>query len=515
MLHDVCGPTMRRSAGLLVLLRVVATAPASSHAPAVPTPLAAPPPPSPSALAGDGGLQQLHLNAGIRGLRMLSADTGSGSDDAGSGSSDPGSGLEGDFASGELQPRAPPSLPPPGLPPGAPPPAQPPPDQPPPLVPPPYLPPPEVPPAAPPTPALPPLPPALPPPVTTHQVVTLLTVAGTVEDYDANVTASLAATFAAQANVSVERVSVSVSAASVLLTVAISTASADESGAVESALASALSSAAAASSLLGVTVETLPVVATYSVGSCLPGTLDLTGDASDCVPCPPGYACAYNTTRADLEGARCPRGFYCPGGGATPTAAPDGHHAPSPGLSAAVPCAPGTYARANASIGTSACWACPSGYECAGVATPTPTPCGPGTYRDAASGHPLCADCAIGFYSGATAATSAATCVACGAGLTSVAGATYSGMCVVDPRRARTVNASPGAAIVFVLLGAFVGGAALLILWAALPHVSGVGASVEWAGWRGSAARAAAARAAAERAAAERAGAAHQTQQRV
>ena len=392
--------------------------------------------------------------------RMLSesevtGDAGSG--DAGSG--DTGSGALGDLGSGAdgpVSPPLPPTLPPPTLPPVPP------------------TSPPSLPPLSPPQPpSHPPSPQAPPSAPVTHEVLTFLTVAGSVDDFDENATSALASTFAAEANVSDDRVTVTVSSASVLLTVAIATSSEEQSSTITSALSTALADASSASAFLasavpGIFVEAAPVVAAYSVDGCRPGLLDL--GSVQCVSCPPGYACGYNTTLGTLAAAVCPAGFYCPAGSSTPTPPASGQHAPSSGLALPIPCSPGTYSAVSSSLGTQSCSACPAGHSCAAAGTAAPLQCPAGTYGDPAAGSVACTPCAIGTFSAAVAATSAATCEACGGGLTSAAGSASPSMCVTDPLQAEAEAASGTAAIVFIALGMLLGGAALLLVWSCLPR---------------------------------------------
>lgn len=184
-----------------------------------------------------------------------------------------------------------------------------------------------------------------------------------------------------------------------------------------------------------------------------------------CVPCPPGYACAFNTTLSTLAAARCSAGFYCPPGATSPIGAPVGHYVGEHGSTGATPCAPGMYADA---IGATACTSCPAGHECPLAATIMPVSCAAGTYRDAASGSVRCDACAANSYFDGTGGTSSSVCVACEAGKVSAPGSSSAAACLPAGCEAKT--ASAGAAVVFVLVGALVGAGAMVLVWAIVPR---------------------------------------------
>ena len=289
--------------------------------------------------------------------------------------------------------------------------------------------------------------------------------AGAVEDYNAT---DLQETFAAEAGVNRGAVSVVITPASVLITVSIATSSAADSDVILGRLSSGLlANATAASAALGITVEIAPVIGIYSLAACRPGTFDA-GHAT-CVGCPAGYACAYNTSIADLHSALCPVGFYCPLGTATPIAPPSGQQSSTWGQAYPTPCAPGTYSVVNATGGTPACTACPSGYECAAMGTSVPTPCPSGFYRDMSSGAVRCESCAVGSFWEGVGGASPSVCVSCAEGTTSMPGSASSSACV--PVQSATCADSPSstAAVVIALLGALLGAAGMLLLWAIVP----------------------------------------------
>ena len=159
--------------------------------------------------------------------------------------------------------------------------------------------------------------------------------------------------------------SVTVEAASVLITAVIEAESEGAADNITSDLSTALASTSAASGLLGIAVESTPAVVISQLGGCQPGYLGIAPPwGENCVPCPAGYACAFNATLGWLSSYVCPEGFFCPPGNASaPLPAPAGHAAPGEGNTVAIPCAPGYYAPYSAS-GTAACLTCPPGHEC-------------------------------------------------------------------------------------------------------------------------------------------------------
>ena len=97
-----------------------------------------------------------------------------------------------------------------------------------------------------------------------------LTAAGTVDDYSDAKKASIASTLAAEAGVSVDVVSVSVEAASVIVTARIQATDETQSTSIATALSARLSSADAATSFLGIQVEsTLNLTSTLTFALAL------------------------------------------------------------------------------------------------------------------------------------------------------------------------------------------------------------------------------------------------------
>lgn len=94
--------------------------------------------------------------------------------------------------------------------------------------------------------------------LTTHQVQISLTAAGNVDDYDANVRESLAQRFAELSQVDAEDVTISIEPASVRILASIQVEDASSGVALKSSLASQLSSVAASSTLLAISVESTP-----------------------------------------------------------------------------------------------------------------------------------------------------------------------------------------------------------------------------------------------------------------
>ena len=125
--------------------------------------------------------------------------------------------------------------------------------------------------------------------------------------------------------------------------------------------------------------------------NCPPGTYNpFTGmkALSDCIPCPPHYACpSYGMTSVS---SLCSAGFWCYSEASTtsPTTEVSEKYGPCPagyycayGSSAPRPCGPGTYNPDTLQISVSACLACPSGSYCEGFARTTPSGnCEPGFY---------------------------------------------------------------------------------------------------------------------------------------
>ena len=95
-----------------------------------------------------------------------------------------------------------------------------------------------------------------------HRVTISIRAAGNVEDYDAVTRLFIASTLAAVALVTVDEVELSVASASVQIDAVLTVPNATASQSAATALGSALSSPALASSLLNITVELTPVVET-------------------------------------------------------------------------------------------------------------------------------------------------------------------------------------------------------------------------------------------------------------
>jgi len=99
----------------------------------------------------------------------------------------------------------------------------------------------------------------IPPPGQTYEYVVtfIFTAAGAVSDYDETAKANIAANFAAQSGVTADRVIVIIVSASVQITVDVIADNSDKASDVMNALASSFTSAAALSTLAGVSVETI------------------------------------------------------------------------------------------------------------------------------------------------------------------------------------------------------------------------------------------------------------------
>ena len=111
---------------------------------------------------------------------------------------------------------------------------------------------------------------------------------------------------------------------------------------------------------------------------CQSGELDLGG--LNCVTCPPGYACGFNTTLAMLSSAKCISGSFCPAGSATPTSAPAGSFVPGGGYAVALPCAQGSY---TSYTGASTCTVCPNGQTTTDAGAASAAECMPLTCSEA------------------------------------------------------------------------------------------------------------------------------------
>ena len=295
-------------------------------------------------------------------------------------------------------------------------------------------------------------------------------------DYDASAITSLRQAFATAAAVDLADVTVSVAAASVLITATIAVEGESASSSVASSLSSALSSASAATSVLGITVEQAPTVAAAQLGGCAPGYLGLAPPWGDvCVSCPAGYACGFNTTVETLAAGLCPSGFYCPMGNASaPLAAPAGYESSGTGFAQAVPCAPGTYAAFNGA-GTTACLPCPAGHECHEAATASPSACAAGTYHDAigaASGQ-RCVSCPANTYRATTGGTSAAQCTACPAGEIGPIGSIEEAACYPNPLLDAQCSSRGTTAIALVGCGVLLGAGLAMCGWAVMPMLTG------------------------------------------
>ena len=272
---------------------------------------------------------------------------------------------------------------------------------------------------------------------------------------------------------SVADVRVTIAPASVLITATIAVDGDAASSAVVSSLGSALASAAAATSLLGITVEEAPSVIAEQLGGCAPGLLGLAPPWGDvCVPCPAGYACAFNTTVDTLATSVCPIGFFCPQGNASaPLPAPAGHASAGAGYALAVPCAPGTYAPFE-STGTGECLPCPAGSECHGRAMAAPSTCAAGTYHDAsgAASGARCAPCPASTYRDTTGGTSLASCTACLSTEVGPEGSVEAAACFPDPSQRAQCPAEGVAAAIFIGIGTLLGAGIASCGWAMLPH---------------------------------------------
>ena len=111
-------------------------------------------------------------------------------------------------------------------------------------------------------PAIPPPPPTLPPPLPppTPPVVLTLTVSGSISDYSD--TSRLQQNIATAAGVDKSQVTISLAAASVIITATIAVPASTTAAAVQTSLFSTLGTAAAASAALDITVESDPAIAT-------------------------------------------------------------------------------------------------------------------------------------------------------------------------------------------------------------------------------------------------------------
>ena len=90
----------------------------------------------------------------------------------------------------------------------------------------------------------------------------------------------------------------------------------------------------------------------------------------------------YVSSQGESACDTCPAGFYCAGGNNTAvfTPCPTGHYC-SPGLGAPLPCPEGTYMPIERSQLVSECLPCPTGQYCQGTGNPAPTnPCDPGYF---------------------------------------------------------------------------------------------------------------------------------------
>jgi len=134
-----------------------------------------------------------------------------------------------------------------------------------------------------------PNPPPPPPPV-----VLSMTASGSVSDYSD--TTALAASIASLAGVDASLVTIEVTAGSVVITATIATPATTTATAVESSLTSALSTAAAASTALGITVEDVPTVVVAAPPSAPPSPVLPPPSPSPTLPPPGGPSGGKNTT---------------------------------------------------------------------------------------------------------------------------------------------------------------------------------------------------------------------------
>ena len=154
---------------------------------------------------------------------------------------------------------------------------------------------------------------------------------------------------------------------------------------------------------------------------CAPGTfcligvktnVSVPGNLATPQPCAEGTYC-WEATGSQFGTAPCEPGTVCPTGSSAPLAAPMGHYAKRRGMSAGIPCLPGTYAANN---GTIECRKCPAGYQCGGDGVIFPKKCPPGTYREATDGI-ACMLCPEGMWSREYGISSRDLCEPCPAGV--------------------------------------------------------------------------------------------------
>ena len=110
-----------------------------------------------------------------------------------------------------------------------------------------------------PLPAAPPFPP--PPPPSTETVVLTIQASGSVSDYSDADRSALKSSIAANAGVKASLVSITVEAASVIITATVAVPASTTATAVQASLSSSFGTAAAASTALGITVESVPTIA--------------------------------------------------------------------------------------------------------------------------------------------------------------------------------------------------------------------------------------------------------------
>lgn len=100
--------------------------------------------------------------------------------------------------------------------------------------------------------------------------------------------------------------------------------------------------------------------------------------------CNAGYYCNMSDIKPDPSSQKCPPGYYCPEGSATP-----------------LPCKSGTMSNTEGNIQESDCSDCTAGYFCAGTANTNYTgPCAPGYYCPPGQqvSEPVEYNCTLGYH---------------------------------------------------------------------------------------------------------------------
>ncbi|XP_058655214.1 SCO-spondin isoform X4 [Onychostoma macrolepis] len=137
---------------------------------------------------------------------------------------------------------------------------------------------------------------------------------------------------------------------------------------------------------------------------------------SDCVPCPPGFACSSRGLSSPSH--VCQMGYYCPQGQNSSHPAhficSPGHMCP-PGSPAQIPCPIGTYQNLQGQV---ECSVCPAGYFCAGSDTVTggtsiPVSCPRGYYCPPGSESGVSFPCPAGTFNGQLGLSSKDQCISC------------------------------------------------------------------------------------------------------